>query len=94
MYDVTPIQDNEAYFYDLDNEPMASWDTTNVWCPYTDDVSLPILKWQSECSDLAPPPPAKVRISILGNIPQSVIMRINALIELIPNAKIKVKLLG
>ena len=44
------IQDNEAYFFDRTNEPMASWDFDNVWCPFTSN-QLPILRGQSECKE-------------------------------------------
>ncbi len=39
------IQDNEAYFYNMANAPMTSWDFDNIWI--TDATGYPILQWQN-----------------------------------------------
>ena len=35
-----------SYFYDISNEPMTSWDFTNVWSTQNNLVDYPIFKWQ------------------------------------------------
>lgn len=51
------IQDNEAYFYDITNEPMASWDFENVWCET--ENGFPALQWEGRCK--IPPPTIFIR---------------------------------
>ncbi|MCB9358759.1 hypothetical protein H6503_02415 [Candidatus Woesearchaeota archaeon] len=38
---------DSSYFFDVSNEPMASWDFTNVWSNYCDGEGYPILSWQN-----------------------------------------------
>ena len=42
------IDDDETYFYDVDNEPMLSWDFEDVWSRQNDGVDFPVLKWEED----------------------------------------------
>jgi len=41
----TAIADNEAYFYDVDQEPLASW-SYPPWSNTNDDTAYPVLDWE------------------------------------------------
>jgi len=47
----TAISDNEAYFYDVSNPPMDSWDFTNVWSDFYNGSSFPSLRWELNLTD-------------------------------------------
>ena len=36
----------ESYFYNNNNEPMASWDFTNIWSDNNSGADYPVLQWQ------------------------------------------------
>jgi len=44
--DCNAINDNLAYFFDVNNAPMDKWDFTNTWSDTNNGTSFPILKWQ------------------------------------------------
>jgi len=46
--DCTTIQDNEPYFYDVSNEPIAFWDFDNIWSDINNGTDFPIFKWEEE----------------------------------------------
>jgi len=54
----TAIADNEPYFYDSSNEPLASWDFPSVWFERRSD--FPILRWQ----DYTPETTARIDCSL------------------------------
>ena len=41
----TAIDNNEAYFFDITNTPMTSWDFINIWDDVYDNVDYPPLIW-------------------------------------------------
>ncbi len=44
----TAIDDNEAYFYNVSNEPMVSWDFTSIWDNGLNLVGFAVLQWQAD----------------------------------------------
>ena len=58
----TGITDDESYFYDISNEPLASWDFDNVWCDLNDDIAYPTLIWEG----CVAPPADSAPVSILS----------------------------
>ena len=40
------IQNNVAYFYNVNNQPMLNWNFVNIWSNINNNVNYPILKWQ------------------------------------------------
>lgn len=53
----TAISNNQAYFYDISNAPLSSWDFTNIWCDLNDDTDFPTLIWEgcAAAGDSTPP---------------------------------------
>jgi len=48
--DCTAIQDNEAYFYIINNEPMAQWNFNSVWSSANNGLYPPILRESIFCN--------------------------------------------
>jgi len=44
--DCIRIDNNQAYFYNINNPPINSWDFTNVWSDSNNNNNYPLLKWQ------------------------------------------------
>ncbi|RLC33523.1 MAG: hypothetical protein DRZ76_04230, partial [Candidatus Nealsonbacteria bacterium] len=45
----TAIQDNEPYFYDVNNAPLVNW-SYPPWSAFYDTVTFPVLEWQVQGS--------------------------------------------
>jgi len=48
IVECTAIDDNEAYFYDVDNSPMTFWDFINIWDDVFDDYHFPSLQYEEQ----------------------------------------------
>jgi len=53
--DCTAVTDDEAYFYDVSNEPMDVWDFVSVWDDVWDLSYFPPLQWEGKVSTATVP---------------------------------------